>query len=584
MTPPTVNFLTLHMKDYLITQFAEDVLITSKNGFFLVYNHDNGYWDLDMDENIINTMIQDYMSSHTYRTVGQSQFEIVAVENVNSFNLRNLITRDGWYTNVIALYKRELRSHSRNTMIDLDSLPAHSKISNEKENIILINLKNGVLSYNIDTTETNLVEHDKNYYFTGRIEIDYSPIETCDTWDSFMKSVVAKEEDINWLYLFLTYCLFSHDYGWEVGLYLYGEGANGKSTLAKAFRNMFSHPRFTSISALEKNFGLMGLIGGNFWWANESDNKTIKTDDLKRIISGEPVEIDIKHQKPETHHFKMKVMITANELPLLKKEADTRRFLIIPFPHSFEGERRDVELSDKLEKELPGLLNKLIYYIPTFIESRPMLSAGISENYKKQYEILSDPFKVFVEQFVAETDDSNDKISTLELTMAFNAWAYKNNHNTYTTQVVGRRIKTMFKNTKSALMYIDKKVGLQYTEGVLHPNYKTEKTRTRGFTRLLLDIGEIIKIDPQWDYEEINNFHLGGAGLQKIEHAKSVNRYQFINKVHALSEGGITLTEVFSAGEKDGFSKNEINEFIKNMIRDNKIYQRPDGIFKYKED
>ena len=128
MTPPTVNFLTLHMKDYLITQFSEDVLITSKNGFFLVYNHNNGYWDLDMDENIINTMIQDYMSSHTYRTVGQSQFEIVAVENVNSFNLRNLITRDGWYTNVIALYKRELRSHSRNTMVDLDSLPAHSKI------------------------------------------------------------------------------------------------------------------------------------------------------------------------------------------------------------------------------------------------------------------------------------------------------------------------------------------------------------------------------------------------------------------------------------------------------------------------
>ena len=120
-------------------------------------------------------------------------------------------------------------------------------------------------------------------------------------WFLFKEQAI-KEEDINWLYLFLTYCLFSHDYGWEVGLYLYGEGANGKSTLAKAFRNMFSHPRFTSISALEKNFGLMGLIGGNFWWANESDNKTIKTDDLKRIISGEPVEIDIKHQKPETHH------------------------------------------------------------------------------------------------------------------------------------------------------------------------------------------------------------------------------------------------------------------------------------------
>ena len=105
MAQPKQQWLTLYLKNYLIEHYGEDVIITDKNNFFLVYNEAMGYWDIDMDENIINTIIQNFMETHTWRPeLDGSSFEIIRYEDERQIKLKNLITRDGWFENVIKLF------------------------------------------------------------------------------------------------------------------------------------------------------------------------------------------------------------------------------------------------------------------------------------------------------------------------------------------------------------------------------------------------------------------------------------------------------------------------------------------------
>ena len=62
--------------------------------------------------------------------------------------------------------------------------------------------------------------------------------------------------------------------------------------------------------------------------------------------------------------------------------------------------------------ELPGLLNLLVDYIPVYLENSASLSANISDRYEVQYEELADPFKIFVESYITQTNASTDFVTT----------------------------------------------------------------------------------------------------------------------------------------------------------------------------
>lgn len=584
LNKPKQDWITLTAKDWLLNTYQDKVVVTKKNNFFLLYDDEKGYWNLDMDENKINTILVNFMETHSARPLMDGDWELVDRKDEWHISLKDYVARDGWYDNIIKLFKRDLRNETKNSMVKYDSLPAHSKnavltVDDEKLNYILINVKNGVLHINTDTFEILRKSHQKKHFFTSRLEIDYSPLEEAPTWDSFLDQVVEDKVDKEMILMYMAYCLLSHDFRWEAALYIYGEGANGKGTLAKSFRYMFSNPTFTSISSLEKNFGLMGLIGGNFWWANESDNKTINTEDLKRMISGEPVEIDIKHAKPETHLFKMKVMITANEIPLLKKYADKRRFIVVRFPNKFEGQSKDVNLDAKLILELPGLLNLLVDQIPLYLENSARLSANISDRYEVQYEELADPFKIFMETYVTETGLSDDVATSVEITMAFNAWAIKNNHETYNATTIGRRVNAMFGKLKKKVVYVDKIVKV-YTENSLEENTDIVKVRQRGFVGLELDRAEIYQINPQWNIEDVNSFHLKtkDKGEVIVEPAQKISRLQFAHKIHALCESGLSWDQAYEIGKLEGFTEDEVAQIISMLIRNNDIKANDDGM------
>jgi len=76
-------------------------------------------------------------------------------------------------------------------------------------------------------------------------------------------------------------------------------------------------------------------------------------------VTGDPIKAERKgkplfHFRPTAKHI-----FSANQLPNAEEDngAFYRRILLVPFPTTIPREQRDKSLGDKLQSELPGILN-----------------------------------------------------------------------------------------------------------------------------------------------------------------------------------------------------------------------------------
>ncbi len=325
---------------------------------------------------------------------------------------------------------------------------------------------------------------------------------------------------------------------------------------------------------MNNRFGAMGLIEKNFWWANEQDGDAINTEFLKSIISGEPREVDIKHKDQQTHMFNMKMIVTANELPLLKKYADKRRFYVIRFPHKFEGADKDVDLDEKLMNELPGLLNWIVDAIPIYLKKKAQLSSGIAVRYENNYNELADPFKIFLESYITETGNDDDQLTTREITRAYNAFADKNKHEWMTTTATGRRVNAMYNHITKATLYVDEIVT---EDGKL----ETVQSRQRGFKGLSMDVQMIYEMRPRWDTRQYdidnankNLFSISGNGS-----TPNITRLELTKMIWTELHEAKNIEYIYDLCNEYGYTTRETEQILRHLESEGRIMINGDDLW-----
>jgi putative DNA primase/helicase len=96
----------------------------------------------------------------------------------------------------------------------------------------LLNCQNGTL----DLKDGRLRPHSREDYITKILPLDYDEKAGCPLWLNFLEKTFAVESDIiSFLQRVLGYSL-SGDMSEQCFFILYGEGANGKSTLLETIR------------------------------------------------------------------------------------------------------------------------------------------------------------------------------------------------------------------------------------------------------------------------------------------------------------------------------------------------------------
>jgi len=219
--------------------------------------------------------------------------------------------------------------------------------------------RNKVINIKADTTEPHSPEH----MFTSRLGAEFDASAECPQWQAFLDQVVSSDTDRAKLQEYVGYCLHHWSMPYHKALFLVGPTASGKSTFLDTVNALLGEDTVASLTPQQlttERFAPAEIYGK---WANirnDIPKETVKnTGTLKEVLAGDPLKAEEKRKDPYFFRPTAKHLFSANQLPEMEvdDEAFFRRILLVPFPETVPKADRDKHLADKLNDELPGILN-----------------------------------------------------------------------------------------------------------------------------------------------------------------------------------------------------------------------------------
>jgi putative DNA primase/helicase len=209
-----------------------------------------------------------------------------------------------------------------------------------------------------------LLPHSRGYYATSRVPYDYDPDATSGVWEKrVMGELIAQNLGfgaMRFFQEFAGYCL-TVDTSQEIALWLHGRHGGGRSTILEGLRAMLgSRAGLLSLSDIERSsFALTNLPGKTLVTAMEQPGGFLRGGGvLNSIISGEPIQIDLKFRDPVEITPRAKIAWAMNELPRVGSPDDGlfRRVKILSIPEIPEKDR-DPAVKEEVKASGAAILN-----------------------------------------------------------------------------------------------------------------------------------------------------------------------------------------------------------------------------------
>jgi putative DNA primase/helicase len=212
--------------------------------------------------------------------------------------------------------------------------------------------------------------HRREDLLTKLAPVRYDPAAACPRWGRFVGEIMDGDADLaGYLRRLAGYCL-TGDVSEQALFFLYGDGANGKSTFVNVLHALLggyagqAAPELLTARKGERHpTELADLFGRRLVSTVETDEgERFAEALLKQLTGGDPVKA--RRCKEDFWQFDPthKLLLLANHKPTVRgnDHGMWRRIKLIPFTVTFgdDGPRcKDPALLDKLKAELPGVLN-----------------------------------------------------------------------------------------------------------------------------------------------------------------------------------------------------------------------------------
>jgi len=327
-----------------------------------------------------------------------------------------------------------------------------------------INLKNGVL----DLNTFKMYKHSPEFYSTVQLPFEYTKASPTPVFDRFMEDITCGDKDMQLLLQEMAgYCLCSNTFAAK-SFFLVGEGNNGKSVFAQVLQNIVGEGNYSSatLTALSGTFGLASLINANVNIAAENNSGRVNSEIFKAIVSGDVVEVNRKYRDAISVKLHTKLVLLFNELP---DSSDLtygyfRRIILIPFRKIVSKEEMDVNLINKLEKELSGIFHFAVEGLKRLRANKYQFSyCKACEDALEAYKQTLNPAASFFEEmFVIEEGAS---IRKSEIYLAYIKYCNDNACEILQCQKFWKCLKSHFAD-KSYSFRSKKIKGYDYLEGL----------------------------------------------------------------------------------------------------------------------
>jgi putative DNA primase/helicase len=349
--------------------------------------------------------------------------------------------------------KKELKEHSKksetkfklNAMIYLaqSELGLQVKPEDLDKNSWFLNVQNGT----IDLQNGQILTHTREHLITKITPIEYNPNATCPAWDSFLNRIMGGNQNlIQYIKRAIGYTL-TGDNREQCLFFMYGTGANGKSTFLETIRAMLTgYAQQTDFSTfLNKRESIRndvaGLQGARFVSGVEAEpGKQFAEGFIKRLTGGDTVKVRFLYQEFFEYEPTFKIFLAANHKPTISgtDPAIWRRIMMIPFTVVIPENERDKGLKDKLKLELSGILNWAVQGCLEWQKFGLMPPKEISratDEYKAEMDVLGN----FIEDCCVIT--SHSRISKTDFYSAYENWCQKNREQPISKKAFGAKLK-----------------------------------------------------------------------------------------------------------------------------------------------
>jgi P4 family phage/plasmid primase-like protien len=267
-----------------------------------------------------------------------------------------------------AIAKHAVRSEGQKqirAMLDLARSEFGIPISAEELDTdpMLLTVLNGTL----DLRTGKLLPHNPEHCITKLAPVAFDPSATCPVWEGFLARISDGNESLQRFEQRAAGYSLSGDVSERCIFFLYGTGANGKSTFLETLRDLLGDyaTRAPSETLMVKRDGaipndIARLRGSRFVMCSETEDGRRLSEALVKDMTGNDA-ISARFLHAEFFEFRpqFKIWLATNHRPIIKgtDEAIWDRLRIIPFEVRIPPEERDKHLLVKLKQEASGILN-----------------------------------------------------------------------------------------------------------------------------------------------------------------------------------------------------------------------------------
>jgi putative DNA primase/helicase len=230
--------------------------------------------------------------------------------------------------------------------------------------------------------------------------------------------------------------------------FLYGTGANGKSTFLNAitacageYHRVAPIETFTASNTERHPTELAGLRGARLVTAVETEEgRRWDESKIKALTGGDPISARYMRQDFFTYTPQFKLIIAGNHKPGLRSvdEAIRRRFNLIPLTVTIRPEDRDPEFPEKLKAEWPGILAWMIEGCLAW-QQQGLDAPQIVTDATNAYLEAEDGISAWIDECCQR--DPNSFATSTRLFGSWSAWATKNGEQIGTTKKLVRSIE-----------------------------------------------------------------------------------------------------------------------------------------------
>ena len=302
-------------------------------------------------------------------------------------------------------------------------------VDNEKTSSAnYIAFQNGI--YDLDTGELNTFSPE--IILTNKINFDYNPSAYSEIADRTLDKLACHDAKVRVLLEeVIGYCFYRRN-ELRKSFVLVGDKANGKSTYLDMIKTLLGDENICSLDLKELGerfktaelFGKLANIGDDI-----GDDFISNPAIFKKLVSGDPINVERKGQDPFDFTNYSKLLFSANNIPRIKDKSGAvlSRLVIIPFDATFSKKDPDYDPYIKYKLRQPECMEYLINVGLNGLK-RVLADSSFTESERvqkelKEYEEENNPIVMFFGE-IDESDIENE--FTAEVYMQYQEFCITN--------------------------------------------------------------------------------------------------------------------------------------------------------------